>query len=163
MKEKKPPKQEERTLILIKPDALQRNLLGEIIQRFERKGLKIIGMKMLHMNEVIIKKHYGKYADKPFFESLKRYMTSSPIVAIVLSGFRAVRAVRLIVGPTEGYSADAGSIRGDLSMSIQSNLVHASDPSEDPEEEIKTFFKENELFSYKKIDFDFIYAEDERY
>lgn len=153
---------EEQTLILIKPDALQRNLLGEIVGRFERKGLKIIGLKMVRMDEVLMKEHYGKYQDKPFFEGLKNYMSSSPIVAIALSGIRAVSAVRVIVGATKGYEAAAGSIRGDLSMSIQTNLVHASDPSENPEEEIKRFFKPEELFGYKKIDFDWVYGDEDR-
>src|SRR5258708_2323146 len=103
---------EEKTLVLLKPDALQRNLLGEIIHRFERKGLKIIGLKMLHLDEVLLKEHYGKYEDKPFFESLKRYMSSAPMVAMVISGMKAVGTVRTIVGPTEGYEAPAGTIRG---------------------------------------------------
>ncbi|HEX5430065.1 MAG TPA: nucleoside-diphosphate kinase [Patescibacteria group bacterium] len=153
---------EERSLVLMKPDALQRNLLGEIISRFEKKGLKITGLKMLKMNDVLLKEHYGKYEDKPFFEGLKNYMSSSPIVAMVVSGIKAVSAVRIIVGQTKGYEADAGSIRGDLSMSIQTNLVHASDPSENPEEEIKRFFKPEELFDYKKIDFDWVYGDEER-
>jgi nucleoside-diphosphate kinase len=157
-----PHPKEERTLILIKPDALQRNLLGEIVGRFEKKGLKIVGLKMLQMDDVLMKEHYGKYEDKPFFEGLKNYMSSSPIVALVLSGIKAVSAVRVIVGQTKGYEADAGSIRGDLSMSIQTNLVHASDPSENPEDEIKRFFKPEEIFDYKKIDFDWIYGDEER-
>ncbi|PIT92757.1 MAG: nucleoside-diphosphate kinase [Candidatus Harrisonbacteria bacterium CG10_big_fil_rev_8_21_14_0_10_42_17] len=149
---------EEKTLILIKPDALQRNLFGEIVQRFERKGLKIIGIKMMHLNETILREHYKHHAEKPFFKSLAGYMSSSPIIAIALSGVRAVSAVRLIVGPTKGHAADAGSIRGDFSMSGQSNLVHASDPDENPEEEVKRFFNDDELFSYHKIDFDLIYG-----
>lgn len=153
---------EERTLVLIKPDAMQRNLLGEIISRFEKKGLKIIGLKMLHMNEVLLKEHYGKYADKPFFASLNSYMSSSPIIAIVLSGIRAQSAVRVIVGPTKGYEAPGGSIRGDFSLSHQTNLVHASDPTENPEEEVNRFFKEEELFNYQRIDFEYLYGEDER-
>jgi len=160
MGEKHP--KEERTLVLIKPDALQRNLFGEIIRRFEMKGLKIIGLKMLHMNEVLVKEHYGKYEDKPFFGSLKRYISSSPIIAMVLAGIRAQSAVRIIVGPTKGYEADAGSIRGDMSLSHQTNLVHASDPAENPEEEVKRFFKEEELFDYGKVEFDYLYGEDER-
>ena len=147
-------------MILIKPDALQRNLLGEIVNRFEKKGLKIIGLKMLHLDEVLLKEHYGKYEDQPFFKSLKRYMSSSPIVAMVLSGIKAMSVVRVIVGPTKGYEASAGTIRGDFSMSVQSNLVHAS--TEDPEKEIKIFFKPEELFSYKRLDFDYIYGEEER-
>lgn len=153
---------EERTLVLIKPDALQRNLLGEIIGRFEKKGLKIIGMKMLHLNEVLLKEHYGKYADKPFFVHLKKFMSSSPVIALVLSGIKAVSAIRMVVGQTKGYEADPGTIRGDFGMSQQANLVHASDPSEDPEGEIKRFFKPGELFEYKKIEFDYLYSEDER-
>ncbi|MBI2024588.1 MAG: nucleoside-diphosphate kinase [Candidatus Harrisonbacteria bacterium] len=153
---------EERTLVLIKPDALQRNLLGEIVTRFERKGLKIIGMKMVRLDDVLLKEHYGKYADKPFFAGLKRFMSSSPVIAMALSGIKAVSTVRYIVGQTRGYEADPGTIRGDFGMSQQANLVHASDPSESPEEEIKRFFKREELFEYKKIDFEFLYAEDER-
>ncbi|SRR5258708_1657578 len=152
---------EEKTLVLLKPDALQRNLLGEIIHRFERKGLKIVGLKMLHLDDVLMKEHYGKYSDKPFFEGLRQYMSSSPIVAIVLSGLKAVTVVRTMVGATKGYDAAAGTIRGDFSMSIQTNLIHASDPAESPEEEVKRFFKPNELFSYKRIDFDFVYGEEE--
>jgi nucleoside-diphosphate kinase len=155
-------KDEQRTLIIIKPDALQRNLLGEIIHRFERKGLKIIGLKMMAIDDLKIEEHYSHHKDKPFFESLKRYMQSSPVVVMVLSGRNAIDAVRLIVGPTKGYEADAGSIRGDFSMSGQCNIVHASDSPESAEKEIWRFFNEDELFTYKKIDFEFIYSEDER-
>src|SRR3989338_3782070 len=100
---------EERTLVLVKPDAVQRNFLGEIIHRFERKGLKIIGMKMMHLDEAILKAHYGKWADKPFFAGMKKYMSSSPIIAMVLSGIRAISAVRTLVGSTKGYEAAAGT------------------------------------------------------
>jgi len=153
---------QEKTLIIIKPDALQRNLLGEIIHRFERKGLKIIGMKMMQLEDVLLEEHYSHHKDKPFFESLKKYMKSSPVVVMALSGIKAVSAVRLIVGPTKGYEADAGSIRGDFSMSGQTNIVHASDSLENAEKEIKRFFKPDELFDYKKIDFEFVYGEEER-
>src|SRR5580704_15648148 len=94
---------EEKTLVLLKPDALQRNLLGEIIHRFERKGLKIVGLKMLELDDVLMKEHYGKYSDKPFFNALREYMSSAPIVAIALSGIRAVSTVRIMVGATKGY------------------------------------------------------------
>jgi nucleoside-diphosphate kinase len=153
---------EERTLVLLKPDALQRNLLGEILHRFERKGLKVIGLKMLRMDDVLMNEHYGKYSDKPFFAGLTKYMASSPIVAVVISGINALATVRIIVGPTKAHEAPAGTIRGDFAMSIQSNLVHASDPAENPEEEIKRFFKNDELFSYKRIDFDLVYSEEEQ-
>jgi nucleoside-diphosphate kinase len=154
--------QEERVCIIIKPDALQRNLLGEVIHRFERKGLKIIGMKMMELQDVLLENHYGHHKDKPFFESLKKFMKSAPVIVLALSGFNAVKATRLIVGPTAGYEADAGSIRGDFSISTQANIVHASDTIETGEKEINRFFKPEELFDYKKIDFDFIYGEEER-
>lgn len=153
---------EERTLIIVKPDAMQRSLLGEIIKRFEQKGLKIIGMKMVHLNEEILKDHYAKHIDKPFFASLAASMSYSPVVAMVLSGLNAISAARIILGPTRGYEAPAGSIRGDLALSGQSNLVHASDPEEDPEAEIKRLFKEEEIFSYKKVDFEILYGDEER-
>ncbi len=153
---------EEKSLIIFKPDALQRNLLGEIIHRFEKKGLKIIGLKMMQLEDILLEEHYEHHKDKPFFDSIKRYMKSAPVVVMAISGFNAVNAVRLIVGPTKGYEADAGSIRGDFSMSIQTNIVHASESQEIAETEIARFFKPNELFDYKKIDFEFIYGEDER-
>lgn len=149
-------------MIIFKPDALQRNLLGEIIHRFERKGLKIIGLKMMQLEDVLIEEHYHHHKDKPFFDSIKRYVKSSPVVVMALSGINTVSAVRLIVGPTKGYEADAGSVRGDFSMSVQTNIVHASESKEVAEAEIARFFKSDELFEYKKIDFEFIYGEEER-
>ncbi|MEK7133386.1 MAG: nucleoside-diphosphate kinase [Patescibacteria group bacterium] len=154
--------QEEKTLIIIKPDALQRSLLGVIISRFEKKGLKIIGLKMIQLEDVLLEEHYAKYKDKPFFKSLKNFMKSSPVAVMALSGLNAVSAVRLIVGPTKGYEADAGSIRGDLSISGQANIVHASDSPAAAEAEIKRFFRPEELFDYKKADFEFVYGEEER-
>ena len=153
---------EEQTLIIIKPDALQRSLLGEIVSRFEKKGLKIIGMKMMQLGDVVLDEHYSHHKEKPFFAGLKKFMQSSPVVVMALSGFNAVSAVRLIVGPTKGYEADAGSIRGDLSISGQANIVHASDSPENARAEIGRFFKADELFSYKKADFEFVYGEEER-
>jgi nucleoside-diphosphate kinase len=153
---------EEKTLVLIKPDAMQRALLGQIIRRFEDKGLKIVGMKMMQLDRDILKKHYAKHAEKPFFDSLAKSMSYSPIVAMVLEGIRAVSATRIIVGPTKGHEALGGSIRGDLSISGQSNLVHASDPEEDPAAEIALFFKPEEIFPYKRIDFEILYGDEER-
>lgn len=149
----------ERTLILMKPDAVQRNLLGEILHRFERKGLKIVGLKMLHLDDAILDEHYAHHRDKSWFEDVKRYMKSSPIVALVLEGANAISAVRLVVGPTRGDAADAGSIRGDFSMSTQTNLVHASDSAEVAEKEIQRFFQPSELFDYSKIDTDLIFPQ----
>ncbi len=152
--------QEEKTLIIMKPDAIQRSLFGEILQRFERKGLKIIGVKMTKISDILIEEHYSHLTDKPFFGTLKNYMQSSPVVLIALSGVNSISATRLIVGPTKGFEADAGSIRGDYSMSGQSNLVHASDSAENAEIEVKRFFKEEELFNYEKPDYKLINAED---
>jgi len=151
---------EEQTLILIKPDAINRALVGEIVGRFERKGLRIAGMKMMELEDVLLEAHYAHIADKPFFAGIKKFMKSSPVVVMALSGINAVSAVRLIVGPTKGYEADAGSIRGDLSLSIQSNVVHASDSSETAKEEVARFFKDEELFDYRRNDFNFIYADE---
>ncbi len=153
---------QERTLIIIKPDALQRNLLGEIVARFERKGLKIIGLKMVSMDDVLLEKHYSHHKNKSFFISLKKYMKSSPVIMMVLEGLEVVNAVRLITGITKGREADAGTIRGDFAMSSQCNIIHASDSSGSAEKEIYRFFNNDELFSYTKVDFDYIYGEGER-
>jgi len=155
-------KTEETTLVIMKPDAVQRNLLGEIIHRFERKGLKIVGLKMMRLDSVALDGHYATHKDKPFFESLKRYMQSAPVVVLALSGINAVSAVRLIVGRTKGYEADAGSIRGDFSVSGQANIVHASDSLETARSEITRFFSDDELFDYQRIDYSYLYGEDER-
>ncbi len=153
---------EEKTLIIIKPDALQRNLFGEIVHRFERKGLKIIGLKMMELNDAVLDEHYAEHKHKPHFGTLKRFMKLSPVVVMVLSGMKAVSAVRFIVGATKGYEADAGTIRGDFSISQVTSIVHTSDSLESAEREIKIFFRIDELFEYRKIDFEFIYGEDER-
>jgi len=155
-------KKEERTLVIIKPDALQRNLVGEILHRFERKGLKMIGLKMMRLGDVLLTEHYFHHQDKSFFDGLKNFMKSSPVVITALEGLNAVKAVRLIAGPTYGAEADAGTIRGDFSMSTQANIVHASDSAETAEAEIKRFFNADELFQYKKVDYEFIYGEEER-
>ena len=152
----------ERTLILIKPDALQRSLLGEIVGRFERKGLKVVGMKMMTLTDALLDAHYTHLKDKPFFVGLKDFMKSAPVVAMVLEGVEAISAVRLLVGPTKGSAADAGSIRGDLSMSTQANLVHASDSPEAAEKEVARFFSSEEIFDYRKVDREFIYGSEER-
>lgn len=151
---------EEKTLIIMKPDAIQRSLFGEILQRFEKKGLKIIGVKMAKISDVLLEEHYAHLTDKPFFNTIKNYMQSAPVVLIALAGENAISAVRLIVGPTKGYEADAGSIRGDYSMSGQSNLVHASDSPESAEAEIKRFFKDDELFDYERPDYKLVYSHD---
>ena len=152
---------EEKVLIIMKPDCVARSLLGEIIHRFERKGLHIIGMKMSQLGDVILEEHYAHKKDKPFFAGIKSYMKSLPMVLVALSGVNAVKVVRLLVGPTKGHDAQAGTIRGDFSLSTQSNIVHASDSVDSGQIEIKRFFKEHELFSYRKPEYEFLYSEDE--
>ncbi len=151
---------EEKTLIILKPDALNRGLVGEITKRFEQKGLKIVGMKMMQLDDAILEAHYAHIADKPFFAGIKNFMKASPVVIMALSGINAVAAVRLIVGPTKAYEATAGTIRGDFSLSMQSNIVHASDSIENGLAEVERFFEATEIFEYKRNDFDFINAEE---
>ena len=150
----------ERTLILLKPDALKRELVGEIISRIERKGLKIIAMKMLKMSKSLAREHYAHIADKPFYKYVEEYMTSTPIIAMVVEGKEAVSVVRRIVGVTNGREAEPGSIRGDFSVSISKNLIHASDSVETAEKEIARFFSEEELFEWKRDD-SLYYSEEE--
>jgi nucleoside-diphosphate kinase len=150
---------EEKTLIILKPDAVHRGLLGEVIGRFERKGLKIVGMKMITLEDVLIDAHYAHIKDKPFFGGIKEFMKKSPVLVMVLSGIGAVAATRLIVGPTKGYEAAAGTIRGDLSLSTQSNIVHASDSIESANLEVERFFKAEELHDYDRNDFAYIHAD----
>ncbi len=149
----------EKSLIIIKPDAVQRNLVGEIISRIERKGLKIIGTKMMNIENAMLEEHYAHIVDKPFFSGIRDFMKACPVIVMAVEGINAVSAIRLIVGPTKAWEATAGTIRGDFSLSTQSNIVHASDSVESGVVEIKRFFKDEEIFVYQKIDTDFIYAE----
>ena len=141
----------QRTLVLIKPDALQRELGGTVLTRFERKGLKIVGLKLVHLNDELLNEHYGHLSDKPFFGDLKKFMMQTPVMAVVLEGLEVIDEVRKIVGSTNPRKADAGTIRADLSMNVPSNMVHASDSPEAAEAEVKRFFKEDELFNYTKF------------
>lgn len=151
----------ERTLVLIKPDGVQRGLIGEVITRFERKGLKLVGLKMMSVSDALLYEHYAHHVDKPFFAGVKKFMKKSPIVAMVWEGFECVEAVRILAGATKGRIADAGTIRGDLSMSVQQNIVHASDSVENAKDEVKRFFDDNELFEYEKSEYEHLYADDE--
>lgn len=149
----------EKSLIIIKPDAVQRNLVGEVISRLEKKGLKIIGMKMMSIEDTLLEEHYAHIKDRPFFPGIRDFMKSCPVIVLAVEGINVVSSLRLIVGPTKGWEADAGTIRGDFSLSTQSNIVHASDSVESGEIEVNRFFVKEEIFEYKKIDTDFIYAE----
>lgn len=151
----------ERTLILLKPDALQRGLVGRIMARFEEKGLKIIGLKMIKMSPELAKEHYSHLTSKPFYPGLEHFMTHNPIVAICLEGIEAVDATRNIVGVTNSRKACAGTIRGDFSMSTSRNVIHASDSLETAEKEVARFFGDGELFSYPSVLKGYFYAEDE--
>ncbi len=138
----------QRTLVLLKPDCVQRRLMGEIIGRFEAKGLNIIAMKMLVVTPELAKKHYAEHVSKPFYPSLESFITSAPIVAMVVEGLEVIRVVRDLLGATSGLKAAAGTIRGDLSSSRQMNLVHASDGEEAAAREIELYFGKQELCGY---------------
>jgi len=149
-------------LVIIKPDAVNRALVGEILHRFEGKGLKIIGMRMEHLTPYTLKQHYAHHQNKEFFEELINYMSSIPSILLVLEGKEVIIVVRKMIGGTLGREADPGTIRGDLSVSNQANLIHASSTPEEAREEIKRFFKEEELYNYNKMNFDWIYTKKEK-
>lgn len=151
----------ERTLILLKPDALQRGLIGEVTARLERKGLKLIGNKMMQLSEAVILEHYAHIADKPFFPGVKAFMMSTPVIAQCWEGVDCVETVRLLTGVTNARQAQPGSIRGDFAMSLQSNILHASDGLEAAQAEIARFFKSEELFTWDKTNLQHIYGEGE--
>ena len=151
----------ERTLIIIKPDAVNRAIVGEIMHRFERKGLKIIGMKFTHLTEKQLHDHYAHHKSKPFFPMLVEFMRQTPTVLMVLEGVGVIEICRTLCGATHGARALPGTIRGDYSVSTQSNIVHASENAKAAEEEIKRFFNNNELFEYERIDSEILYSEDE--
>ena len=147
----------EKTVVLVKPDGVQRGLTGRVLTRFEEKGLKLVALKMMTVDDAIIEAHYSHLKDKPFFKSLKDFMSSSPLVAMVWEGLDAVEAVRLICGTTNSRKADAGSLRGDFGMGMTSNIVHASDSKENAEEEIVRFFDPEEILDYDKTEYLHIY------
>ncbi len=130
----------ERTLVLVKPDGVRRGLVGEVISRFERKGLKLVALKILRMSREKAMDFYSVHADKPFYKDLVEFITSGPIVAMVLEGDSAISVVRQMIGPTDGRKAPPGTIRGDFALSIQENVVHASDSPESFERESKIIF-----------------------
>jgi nucleoside-diphosphate kinase len=152
----------ERTLILIKPDALARGLAGEVLCRFEKKGLKIAGMKMIQLDDALLKEHYSHLADKPFFPTITEFMSRTPVIALCLEGLEAVDVCRKLCGVTNSRNADPGTIRGDLGMSMQCNLVHASDSVETAKAEVARFFADGELFDYQPAQLNNQYAVDER-
>src|SRR5262245_49399749 len=142
----------ERTLILLKPDCVQRRLAGEVLGRFERKGLRLVALKLLQADRALAEKHYDVHKERPFFPSLVQFLTSGPTVALVLEGREAVAVARNLIGPTDGAKAPPGTIRGDFAASVQNNLVHGSDSAENAKKEIELWFKPQELTSYTPVD-----------
>jgi nucleoside-diphosphate kinase len=152
----------ERTLIILKPDAIQRGLVGEIIRRLENKGLKMLGLKMMRLDTALLQAHYSHIVDKPFYSGIEEFMKSSPVVVMAWEGYECVGSVRLLVGATNPRQADAGTIRGDLAIGQGRNLIHASDSKKSGKEEVSRFFQPDELFTYNKSEYTHIYEEYER-
>lgn len=151
----------EKTLVIIKPGAIQRGFIGEVIQRFERKGLQLCGMKMVQLTEEILTEHYSHLAQRPFFKRIKEAMMVTPVIVCCWKGLDAIRVVRAMAGITNGRDAAPGTIRGDYSVSTQENIIHASDSPETARTELARFFNENEIYDFKQNQFDFLYANDE--
>lgn len=152
----------ERSVVLVKPDGLQRGVVGEIIHRFERKGLQLIGVKMISLSDVLLDVWYAHHKDKPFFGSLKAYMKSYPVVAMLWEGVDCVATIRKLVGVTKAREAESGTIRGDFAMSQQYNLVHASESSEVAQKEADLMFDSSEIFPWEKTDLSHVYLDEEK-
>lgn len=148
----------EKTLVLLKPDAVQRGLLGEILQRIERKGLKPIGLKMIRLSDELLRQHYSHLVDEPFYGEIVEFMTRAPVVAVCVEGLDCVDTLRTLCGPTLARKAPPGTIRGDFAMSVQANLIHASDSIESAKDEIRRFFAPEELFTYERNMDSFTYS-----
>lgn len=151
----------EKTVVIVKPDGVQRGLVGEVVKRLEMKGMKIVGLKMMRLDEAKLREHYAHHVEKPFYPGLEDFMKSSPVAVICAEGRSAVAAVRLISGVTNAGNADAGTIRGDLAMGM-CNVVHCSDSIENAKEEVKRFFDAKEIFDYDKTEYLHVYMEEER-
>jgi nucleoside-diphosphate kinase len=140
------------TLVLLKPDCLQRRLAGAILQRFEQKGLRLAGLKLVQPSRELAEKHYAVHKGKPFYDSLLKFLTSGPTVAVALEGREAVAVVRGMMGATDGAKSPPGTIRGDYALSVQNNLIHGSDSAENAAAEVALWFKPDELVSYSPVD-----------
>lgn len=151
----------EKTLVLLKPSAVQRGLIGEVLKRFEQRGLRLAGMKMMQLTDEILNEHYAHLSDKPFFQLLKNSMMVTPVIACCFEGKEAVSVVRAMAGATNGRQALPGTIRGDYCVSNQQNIVHASDSQENAAIELFRFFKPEEIFEYRPAVLDVLYAADE--
>src|SRR5689334_21531944 len=142
----------ERTLILLKPDCIHRRLVGNIVLRFEQKGLRLAGLKLVQVSRSLAEQHYAVHKGKPFYDSLLKFLTSGPTIALVLEGREAVAVARNLIGATDGAKAPPGTIRGDFALSVQNNLVHGSDSVDNAKAEIALWFKEAELTAYTPVD-----------
>ncbi len=151
----------EKTLVILKPSAIQRALVGEVIKRFEQKGLQLAGIKMMQLNDKILNEHYAHLADRPFFQRIKDSMMITPVIVTCWEGKDAVKVVRNMTGLTNSREAVPGTIRGDFSMSLEENIVHTSDSVENAKVELARFFSEDEIFDYKNWMTPFLYANDE--
>lgn len=149
------------TLVILKPSCVQRNLIGEVISRIEKRGIIISGLKMMQLDEKILREHYAHLVDRPFFPTLAQSMMASPVVCMVLKGVDIVEVFRKMTGVTNGRKAEPGTLRGDFCMSGQANIIHASDSPENAEIEIKRFFKPEEIFDYTPATLSYLYASDE--
>ena len=147
----------QKSFVMMKPDAVQRRLMGKILSRFEEKGLQIVAVKLMQIDEELAKTHYGEHAEKPFFPSLVEYITSSPALAMVIEGEEAITTIRKLVGATNPLEADLGTIRGDYGMDTGRNIIHASDSPASAEREIGLFFSEDEICDYQIVDNKLIY------
>ncbi len=152
----------EQTVVLVKPDGVQRGLIGEIIQRFERKGLKLSALKMISLSDSLLEEWYVHHKDKPFFPGLKSYMKSYPVVAMLWEGIDAATTVRTMIGITKAREAAPGTIRGDFAMSQQYNLIHASESPEAAARERAIMFDASDIFDWEKVDNIHVYLEEER-
>lgn len=152
---------EERTFVAIKPDGVQRGLIGEILARFERKGYKVLALKLLSVSEKQAAEHYAEHVGKPFYERLVKYITSGPIVAFVVKGYGVIEGVRHIVGATNPQTADVGTIRADYAQVMEYNVIHASDSEASAEREIAIYFNEDEIFDTWKTKTEELIEEDE--
>jgi nucleoside-diphosphate kinase len=142
----------DRTLVLLKPDCVHRRLTGTILHRFEQKGLRIAALKLLQPARDVAEKHYAVHKGKPFYESLLRFVTGGPVIALVLEGREAITVVRNLMGPTDGTKAPPGTVRGDFALSVQNNLIHGSDSPESAATEIPIWFRPEELVNYTPVD-----------
>ncbi|AKO93967.1 nucleoside-diphosphate kinase [Priestia filamentosa] len=147
----------EKTFIMVKPDGVQRNIVGDVVTRFEKKGFQLVGAKLMHVSEDLAKEHYKEHKEKPFFGELVDFITSSPVFAMVWEGENAVTVARKMLGKTNPAEAEVGTIRGDYGLQVAKNVVHGSDSNESATREISLFFEESELVNYTKLINDWVY------